>query len=111
MALVQKLNVVLTIDDELIDTYLNKGYNIIDESGRVIKEAMPDDPNQLKMMVAKYKKENEELKAKIAELQTKKEVKVETPKEVKAEPVIVEAPVEEKVEVPHRKPKKSSNKK
>ena len=111
MALVQKLNVVLTIDDELIDTYLNKGYNIIDESGRVIKEAMPDDPNQLKMMVAKYKKENEELKAKIAELQAKKEVKVETPKEVKAEPIIVETPVEEKVEVPHRKPKKSSNKK
>ena len=62
MALVQKLNVVLTIDDELIDTYLNKGYNIIDESGRVIKEAMPDDPNQLKMMVAKYKKENEQVK-------------------------------------------------
>ena len=110
MALVQKLNVVLTVNDELIDTYLNKGYNIIDENGRVIQEAMPDNPNQLKMMVAKYKKENEELKAKIAELQAKKEVKVETPKEVKAEPV-VETPVKEKVQVPHNKPKKSSNKK
>lgn len=86
MALVQKLNVVLTVADDVVDTYLSKGYNIIDEQGRVIQEAMPDDPNQLKLMVAKYKKEIEELKMQIVELKAKKEP------EQKAE--VVEKPTE-----------------
>lgn len=84
MALVQKLNVVLTIDDDRVKEYLNKGYNVIDNSGRVIKEAMPNDLNQLKLLVAKYKKENEELLARVKELEAQKpmaeEVKVEAPK-------------------------------
>lgn len=116
MALVQKLNVVLTVEDDLINTYLNKGYNIIDEYGRVIQEAMPDDPNQLKLMVAKYKKENEELKAKIEELTAKSEKpKIEV--EEKPVEVIEPTPIEEEIKeeevkvTPQRKPKKSSNKK
>jgi hypothetical protein len=77
MPLVKKLNVVLTIDDELVDSYMSKGYDVIDNSGKVIRAAMPDDLNQLKLLVAKYKKENEELKEKIAKLEA---------------PVVAEAP-------------------
>ncbi len=114
MALVQKLNVVLTVADDVVGTYLSKGYNIIDEQGRVIQEAMPDDPNQLKLMVAKYKKEIEELKMQIAELKAKNEKKTEPKIEVEEKPTekVNPAPILEKVQtIPHKGHKKSSNKK
>lgn len=84
MALVRKLNVVLTIDDDRVKEYLNKGYSVIDNSGKVIMEAVPNDLNQLKLLVAKYKAENEKLLARIGELESKKSVvddaKAEAPK-------------------------------
>ena len=114
MALVQKLNVVLTVEDELVNAYLDKGYNIIDENGRVIKESIPNDPNQLKMMVAKLKKENEELKAKLAEKEIaskKVEPVKEEPKQIEEKPTVVETPKEEVVELSQQKSKKKSSKK
>ena len=43
MATVQKANVVLDIPDEEIDQYLELGYRVIDESGRVVKKMVPHD--------------------------------------------------------------------
>lgn len=92
MPLVKKLNVVLTIDDELVDSYMSKGYDVIDNSGKVIRAAMPNDLNQLKLLVAKYEKENKALKEKIAELEAKGEPVVEAPKRGRKKAV---EPVEE----------------
>ena len=67
MALVQKLNVVLEVEDELVNHYLDKGYNVISKSGEVIKEAIPNDLNQLQIMIIKQREKIAELEAKLAE--------------------------------------------
>lgn len=69
MALVKKLNVVLTVDDSLVDSYINKGYSVISENGQVIKEAIPDDLSSLRILVAKQKEEIAKLITKIAEFE------------------------------------------
>ena len=65
MALVRRMNVTLEIEDDLIDSYLDKGYNVIDDTGKVIVEAIPNDLGQLRMLVIKYRQEIKELKEKL----------------------------------------------
>lgn len=47
MARVKRANVVLTIADDEINNYLDRGYDIISDSGEVIKEAIPTDIHTL----------------------------------------------------------------
>ena len=39
MAKVKKLNRVLTVSDEAVDSYLKRGYDQIDDAGKIIKRA------------------------------------------------------------------------
>lgn len=89
MPLVQKLNVVLEVSDAQLERYIDKGYDVIDDNGQVIKEAIPNDLNKLQITVVKQKQEIAALKEKIAKLEA--EAKVEAPK-VYSE----EAPMEDK---------------
>ena len=67
MTIVERGNVVLRIDDEDVQRYLDKGYNVTDGHGHILQRAMPQDVGELQQLVVKYEKEIAELKAKLAE--------------------------------------------
>lgn len=78
MAKVRRANVILDIKDSEIDFYLTKGFNVIDEVGNVIREAIPNDATALKAAYYKHideikalKAENEKLKKSIKSLEKK----------------------------------------
>lgn len=77
MVKVRRANVVLKIKDFELKRYLDMGYNQIDETGKVIQEAIPTDVNTLKKAYVDMKK-------RIAELET---LLAEKTKPVKVEPV------------------------
>ena len=92
MAVIQKANVVLRVKDSEVEYYLNLGYNLIDDKGRVIKESVPNDLHLLQKhfvesskLIETLKLENEALKNEIKEL---REEHTETTK-----PATVERPV------------------
>lgn len=103
MALVKKLNVELTVDDEFVDSYINKGYSVINEAGHVIREAVPNDLAQLKILVTKQKEEIAKLEAEIAKLNGVIKVLKETPKEVVEKQEVVET-----MEAPKKKASKKT---
>ena len=80
MAIVKRANVVLRVTDAELDKYLAKGYNVIDESGNIVREADPNDVPSLKAAYVKHKEEIAELKAQISELNLKLEVAQSKPK-------------------------------
>ena len=73
--IVQRANVILRIDDDSAQKYLNLGYNVIDEKGKVLKEAIPSDVGMLRKCYVEHLNKIAELEARIAELEHPKEVK------------------------------------
>ena len=71
MAYVQRANVVLEIKDESIQYYLDLGYNVIDNNGKVIVSAVPSDLGELRKFYVEGHTKIEELTAKINELEAK----------------------------------------
>lgn len=70
MAKVKKLNRILSVDDRAVESYLKQGYDEIDDKGRIVRRAT----GGRDIPVAEYNKvltENEELKAKVKELEKK----------------------------------------
>lgn len=65
---VKRGNVVLTINAELVDRYVAKGYDLIDKTGNVIKKSVPTDLNSLKAAYERQLSENKQLKEQIASL-------------------------------------------
>ena len=63
---VKRGNVVLTINAELVDRYIAKGYDLIDKTGNVIKKSVPTDVNSLKADYERQLSENKQLKEQIA---------------------------------------------
>lgn len=78
MARVEKGNVVLDILDNEIETYLNKGYDVVDESGKVVRACVPRNVQTLQLAYINNTKEIAELKERIAQLE--EEVKSKTKK-------------------------------
>lgn len=68
MATVQRYNVILQVADDAdtIQRYMDKGFNVIDGKGHVIKEALPNEVGALQAKVVKLQKEIAELKVKLA---------------------------------------------
>ena len=69
MAQVRRANVVLTVKDSEINNYLDMGYDVIDEYGRVEKAAIPTDLATLRKAyqdqsasIARLEAENERLR-------------------------------------------------
>ena len=73
--IVQRANVIFHIDDDSAQKYLNLGYNVIDEKGKVLKEAIPSDIGTLRKCYVEHLNKIAELEARIAELEHPKEVK------------------------------------
>lgn len=70
---VKRANVVLEVPADEKSSYISQGYSVLDASGNVIEEALPNDVNTLKIMVSNLQKE-------IAELKKAAEKPVEKPK-------------------------------
>lgn len=73
MAIVERGNVVQKVKDSEIDRYLDMGYNVIDENGKVIKACIPTDLGALRAAyishtetIKRQQAEIEELKAKLS---------------------------------------------
>lgn len=62
MALVKRGNCEYTIADHLVEEYLAKGYSLLDEKGKVIREKTP-------VNLEDFKLQNAELKNKVAALE------------------------------------------
>ncbi len=99
MIKVVKGNVVLRVEDNLMDFYVNKGFTAKSLDGTVIKEAIPSDADSLKKAYFQLKKENDMLKKEIASLKEK-------PQRV----VSVEKPIVEDKPVSEDKPKRTRRK-
>lgn len=85
---IKRANVVLHVDEADINHYLELGYSVIDERGKVIKEAVPTDLKFLQTAYVKQKEEIASLKAEVDKLNLKLAEKKatateEAPKETK----------------------------
>lgn len=76
MARVERGNVVLHVDDKDIDYYVNMGYNVTDEAGNILKQAIPNSIGVLQTYYLEHLRRIAELEDTVArltaELQTKK---------------------------------------
>lgn len=71
MARVERGNVVLDIKDTEVQRYLDLGYNVVDEKGKVIKACVPTDLATLRKAYIEHTAKIAELEATIKSLQTK----------------------------------------
>ena len=84
MAQVQRANVYLTIEEAEIPKYLAKGFNLLDASGRVVKQSVPTDIGTLQRAFTEHEAEISKLKS---EIQALKSAGVEkTPAKAEPEP-------------------------
>lgn len=68
MVRIERGNVVLKVQEHEVQRYLKLGYNVTDESGKVLKEALPNDLGLLQKFYVEHKKRIEELEAIVAKL-------------------------------------------
>jgi len=103
MIKVVKGNVVLRVEDNLLDFYVNKGFTAKSLDGTVIKEAIPTDVDSLKKAYFQLKKENDMLKKEIASLKAKPQRSVVS----EDKPILDDKPVSE--DKPKRTRRKSTD--
>jgi len=70
MAQVQRANVYLTIEEAEIPKYLAKGFNLLDASGRVVKQSVPTDIDTLQKAFIEHEAEISKLKSEIQALKS-----------------------------------------
>jgi predicted translin family RNA/ssDNA-binding protein len=68
MAIAERGNVILKVRDDEVQRYLQLGYNIVDESGRVIKAAIPTDFRTLQRAYVENTEKIAELENTVAKL-------------------------------------------
>lgn len=68
MVRIERGNVVLKVQEHEVQRYLKMGYNVTDDTGRVLKEAIPNDLGTLQKHYIDNKKRIEELEAEVARL-------------------------------------------
>lgn len=77
MALLHRGNRYVEVPEHSVSYYMDKGYEVVDESGNVLQASMPIDKNALQKLVKDLRKENEELKAELKELKKPKKAPAE----------------------------------
>lgn len=68
MVRIERGNVVLKVQEHEVQRYLKMGYNVTDDSGKVLKEALPNDLGTLQKYYVEHKKRIEELETIVAKL-------------------------------------------
>ena len=71
MVKIQRANTVLDIEDEDVERYVNLGYNVIDNKGNILREAIPNDVGVLQRAYIENRRKIEQLEKQIKELQVK----------------------------------------
>ena len=66
--MVQRANVILEISEQEQDKYLAQGYDILDDSGNVVKKSIPTDIGRLRVAYHEALEEIEKLKAEVEKL-------------------------------------------
>lgn len=79
MIKVRKGNVILRVEDYAEQHYIDLGYNVIDENGKVLKSALPNNIGELRKLYVEQKQKIEELEATIAKLTANKEIAKKKP--------------------------------
>ncbi len=69
MARVERGNVVLTVPDSDIKRYMDMGYNVTDEKGKVIKACVPTDLGELRQAFAHQTEQIKQYEEKIKQLE------------------------------------------
>lgn len=70
MIKISRGNVVLDVNEDFLQSYLNQGYDVVDDSGAVIQRGNPNDVHSLKIALTDAHKEIDTLTYKVKELQT-----------------------------------------
>jgi len=65
---VRRANVVLDIKPEDKEFYMSQGYSVIDDTGKVVEEAMSVNANELQVQVTELKKQLADAEKTIAKL-------------------------------------------
>ena len=68
MVRIERGNVVLKVQEHEVQRYLKLGYNVTDNTGKVLQEAIPNDLGTLQKHYIEHKKKIEELEAIVAKL-------------------------------------------
>lgn len=68
MVRIERGNVVLKVQEHEVQRYLNLGYNVTDDEGKILKEALPNDLGLLQKCYIEHKKKIEELETIVAKL-------------------------------------------
>jgi hypothetical protein len=68
MVRIERGNVVLKVQDYEVQRYLKLGYNVTDDNGNVLQEALPNDLGTLQKYYIEHKKRIEELEDIVAKL-------------------------------------------
>jgi len=68
MVRIERGNVVLKVQEHEVQRYLKLGYNVTDNTGKVLQEALPNDLGTLQRHYVDSKKRIEELESIVAKL-------------------------------------------
>ena len=88
MLTVSRSNVVLNIADVELQHYLDKGYNLLDNSGHIIQEAVPKNLNELQKAFIDHTKRIQELEGLVDELTAKLEAKGKPGRKPAEKPIV-----------------------
>lgn len=91
MVRIERGNVVLRVQEHEVQRYLKLGYNVTDERGQILKEAMPNDLGTLQKAYVEHKKRIEELEAIVAKLTAENEALAKRVKSTSKPKIEVEA--------------------
>lgn len=75
---VQRANVVLDVRPDQKEYYMEKGFSVIDDKGKVIEEAISDDVGALKNQIKNLKEQIAKKDAEIEQLKSAKTKKSES---------------------------------
>jgi 23S rRNA maturation mini-RNase III len=68
MVRIERGNVVLKVQEHEVQRYLKLGYNVTDNTGKVLQEALPNDVGTLQKAYVEQKKRIEELETIVSKL-------------------------------------------
>ena len=68
MAIVERGNVVLTIPEDAVQHYIEKGYNVTDGYGNILQRAVPREVGELQKLLVEKQAEIDSLKSELEEL-------------------------------------------
>lgn len=68
MVRIERGNVVLKVQEHEVQRYLKLGYNVTDNTGKVLQEAIPNDLGTLQKYYIEHKKKIEELESIVTKL-------------------------------------------